>query len=550
MAGVRGRVDELAEIAETAEATPAPPPRKPPGRWRALWAYGRNTWRGLTSMRTALILLFLLALGALPGALLPQSFIDPAKAQRYIQQHGAWGRLLDDLGFFHVYSSVWFSAIYVLLFVSLVGCLVPRSGEYIRAMRARPTRTPRNLERLPQHASSITSDESPGETVARAARVLKGWRVVRQVEAGGAETVSAEKGYLRETGNLVFHFAMLGLIIAFALGKVFSYSGQAIVAADGSQFCDSGIYNYDSFDPGLRVSGTDLAPFCVRVNGFQATYQPSGAALHYHANVSYQAGNHLASDTWLPYDLHENAPLHVAGDRVYLFGHGYSPVFKVRFPNGETRTKDLQWKPVDKATLLSSGATTFHPPTGDAKKLHTKQLAITGLFAPTAALRHGKLTSVWPGPRNPAVAVDVYQGDLGTGSGAGHSIFTINKQAVAQGKLTRQVRTNLVPGKSVTLADGTKITFTGVQQWVNLKIQHEPAAVWVLVFAILMLAGLIGSLSIKRRRIWVRATPGQDDDGGMRTVVEVGGLARTDQAGYGEEFGKLTERLCPQRKDV
>jgi cytochrome c biogenesis protein len=548
MAGVRDRIDEHAGLVDDSDT--APPPRSPPGRGRRLAAYGRNTWRGLTSMRTALILLFLLALGALPGALLPQSFIDPTQTAEYIQSHGAWGHLLDELGFFHIYSSVWFSAIYVLLFISLVGCLVPRSGEYVRAMRAQPTRTPRNLERLPHHARSATDEKTPAEAVEAAAAELRGWRIARREEPGGAETISAEKGFLRETGNLVFHFAMLGLIVAFALGKVFSYSGQAIVLADGSQFCDSGIYNYDSFDPGLRVDGTALAPFCVRVNGFRATYQPSGEALHYNANVSYQAGNNLTSGNWLPYDLHENAPLHVAGDRVYLFGHGYSPVFRVEFPNGETRTKELQWKPVDTGTLLSSGATTFHPPgAAGAHTLHTKQLAITGLLAPTAALDGGKMTSVWPGPRNPGVAVDIYQGDLGTESDQDHSIFEINRKAVEQGKLVREKRTNLAPGQSVTLTDGTTITFAGLEQWVNLKIQHEPAAVWVLTFAILMLAGLIGSLSIKRRRIWVRATPEQGEDGRVRTVVDVGGLARTDQAGYGEEFSKLTGRLLPPRKD-
>ncbi len=37
---------------------------------RLLAQKGRNTWRALTSMGTALVLLFLLALGAIPGALL------------------------------------------------------------------------------------------------------------------------------------------------------------------------------------------------------------------------------------------------------------------------------------------------------------------------------------------------------------------------------------------------------------------------------------------------------------------------------------------------
>jgi cytochrome c biogenesis protein len=66
----------------------------------------RNTWRGLTSMRTALVLLFLLALAAMPGALLPQRSLNAPKVAEYIESHGWWGRLLERLQFYEVYSSV------------------------------------------------------------------------------------------------------------------------------------------------------------------------------------------------------------------------------------------------------------------------------------------------------------------------------------------------------------------------------------------------------------------------------------------------------------
>src|SRR5205085_3627801 len=86
---------------------------------------GRNTWRALTSMSTALALLFLLAFGAVPGALLPQRSLNEAKVAQYVAEHPRIGPWLDRLQAFEVFSSVWFTAIYVLLFVSLVGCLVP-----------------------------------------------------------------------------------------------------------------------------------------------------------------------------------------------------------------------------------------------------------------------------------------------------------------------------------------------------------------------------------------------------------------------------------------
>jgi cytochrome c biogenesis protein len=512
---------------------------------RPALAFLRNTWRGLTAMRTALTLLFLLALGAMPGALLPQRSLNAQKVDEYVAQHGWWGRFLDDLQFYDVYASYWFSAIYVLLFVSLVGCLLPRTWEYFKQMRAKPVLTPRNLARMPHHASAEV-DETPEAVVARAERRLKGWRLVTREEPGGARTVSAERGYLRETGNLVFHFSLLGLLVAFALGKMFGYEGQVIVQADGGQFCNSGVYNYDTFRPGLRVDGSDLTPFCVKVDDFSATYLHSGQAESFLADIGYQSGADLDSGTWRPYPLRVNSPLRTAGDRVYLLGHGYTPVFTVTFPNGQTRTGAIQWRPVNTVTLASEGATKFDPPdVPDAEQRRRSQLAITGLLAPTAVFRGELLDSAFPAANDPAVAVDVYRGDLGTDSGRGQSIFAIDQRMVEDGKLNRVARQNLRQGEQLTLDDGTTIRFDGVRDWVSLQVSHDPAQNWVLVFSVLVIVGLGASLSIKRRRVWVRASPRADG----RTLIEVGGLARTDQAGYGEEFGGLSRDLLAHKED-
>src|SRR6201987_4516020 len=111
----------------------------------------RNTWRWLTSMGTALVLLFLLALGAIPGALLPQRSLNEGKVEQYIAEHPTIGPWLDRVQAFGVFSSFWFTAIYALLFVSLVGCLTPRLLEHVRSLRATPVPAPRNLARLPKH---------------------------------------------------------------------------------------------------------------------------------------------------------------------------------------------------------------------------------------------------------------------------------------------------------------------------------------------------------------------------------------------------------------
>jgi cytochrome c biogenesis protein len=521
----------------------------------------RNTWRGLTSMRTALVLLFLLALAALPGALLPQYSLNADAVRRYREAHPALAPALERLGFFDVFAAPWFAAIYLLLFVSLVGCLLPRSVDYARGLRARPVATPRNLGRLPHHDRAELAGE-PAEVIGSARAALRGWRVAESTEPGGARTISAERGYLHEAGNLVFHFALLALLVTFAAGKLYGYEGQVVVLADGSQFCNSGLLAYDSFKPGLRVDGTRLDPFCVRVDGFTAQYEPNGQPRSFRADLAYQDGAALepaprpggpassgparagtgAGGGWRAAALRVNHPLRLGSDRVYLIGHGYAPRFTVTFANGQQRTGTVQWRTADPVTLLSEGATKFDPPgVTDPEQRRRGQLAVTGLFAPTAIFDGALLSSVFPAPRSPAVAVDVLRGDLGTEAGRGQSIFTVDPSLVDSGRLARVARQNLRPGEQLRLDDGTTVRFDGAEQWVALQVSHDPVQGWVLLSAVLVLAGLAASLSIKRRRFWVRATPA--GDGSARTVVELGGLARTDQAGYGEEFTRLAARV-------
>ena len=515
--------------------------RSPRARLAGVWAVLRNAWRGLTSMRTALVLLFLLALAALPGALLPQRSLNQSLVDQYFTDYPWLAPTLDRLGFFDVFAAPWFAAIYLLLMASLVGCVLPRTMEHAKALRAAPVAVPRNLARLPHHGVA-TLDVAPDEAAERVRSRLRGWRTT-EAEAGGARTFSAEKGYLREAGNLLFHLSLIGLLLGVAGGKLFGYEGQVIVLANGGQFCNTGILGYDSFRAGLRVDGTELTPFCVRVDDFDADYLANGQAESYRADVSYQTTEDLAAgavDQWRHHDLEPNHPLRLDGDRVYLLGNGYAPQFTVTFPDGQQRSGEIQWRPVDQATLLSEGATKFEPPgVTDDEQRRTRQLAITGLLAPTSS--GGQVvTSVFPDLRDPEVAVDVLRGDLGLDDGRGQSIFQVDQAKVDSGELVRVARANLVPGQSVTLDDGTAVRFDGVQKWVNLQVSHDPGQDYVLAFAVLILIGLGSSLTIRRRRFWARLSPTED---GTRTVVEVGGLARTDRAGYGEEFDRMRTDL-------
>ena len=519
----------------------APPPPARPGMVRAALAFLRNTWRQLTNMRTALILLFLLALASLPGALLPQWTLSRSKTAQYILDHRTLGRWLDRLGFFNVFSSPWYAAIYLLLFTSLVGCLLPRTIDVARQLRTQPVATPRNLARLPLHFAAIVGGDPAGVAAAVAAALRRRhWRVAQRTEAGDVLTISAERGYLRELGNLLFHLSLLGLLVAVAVGKLVGFEGSILVDT-GSGFCSVGPVSYDDFRPGILVDGTSMAPFCVQVDSFRSAYTPQGRAAQFAADIRYQSGPDAGSDRWSQRELQVNDPLRINGQRLYLLGHGFTPHFRITYPSGAVRDYSQPFQPTD-SSLISQGVLKItDPPDWAGTQLLTHQLAIVGLFAPTQRVTGGIMTSSFPAARDPGVAVQVYRGDLGLDGGRPQSVFSIDQGQVANGLLVRQKTANLSRGQSVTLDDGTTLTFTGYNEWVNLQTSYDPAQLGALISAVMLLCGLTLSLSIRRRRVWYRMQPENTSTGGDRTTVEVGGLARTDAAGYGQEFVALAQ---------
>jgi len=214
-------------------------PRKPGAPPLTPGEFARWIWRQLTSMRTALILLFLLAIAAIPGSLIPQTPVDPSAVFAFQQRHPQLTPLFDRVGMFHVYSSVWFSAIYLLLMLSLIGCIIPRLKVYAKACRNRPPKAPRNLSRL--SAYDVWETTSPRAIEARRARrLLAGQRRRIQIYEDDAETVvSAEKGYLREAGNLLFHCAVVVVLIGVAVTGLFGFKSSPMLVAVGSTWCSN-----------------------------------------------------------------------------------------------------------------------------------------------------------------------------------------------------------------------------------------------------------------------------------------------------------------------
>ena len=500
----------------------------------------RFFWRQLTSMRTALLLLLLVAFAAVPGSLVPQVTSDPNGVIQYKAANPEWSKVLDFLGVFNTYTSVWFSAIYLLLFISLVGCIIPRTKHHFDALRAAPPKTPARLDRLAgfkqtEDAVASDADIADGIEAGRVALRKAGYRT--RVFAG--ESISAERGYLRETGNLIFHIALVGILAVVGFGGGFIYTGQKVVVV-GQSFANS-LGDYDSISPGRWFDPDGLSRYSLKLTKFKAVYESKninayGEAIDYTAYVRTSVpGQKPQNQT-----IKVNSPLHLGDTDIYLLGNGYAPVITVRDPKGNVVFSQPEPFLAQDADLTSIGVVKI--PDG-----LSKQVAVTGFFYPTKCTICGSNpVSVHPDLLDPELSLQVFTGDLGLDKGTAVNAFSLDRDKLTQlnGFGTKKPGISLKPGQTKSLPGGLgSISFDKVVRYASLDIHHDPTQFWVLAFAVLVFLGLITGLFVPRRRVWIKAV--RTPDGGVR--YEYAGLARGEDPRLDEAVADIAKKHSQQR---
>lgn len=495
----------------------------------------RWTWRQLTSMRVALLLLLLLAVAALPGSFFPQEPQDPTAVAEYHVDHPDLAPWLERLGFFDVYASPWFAAVYLLLFTSLIGCILPRVKVHWRALRSQPPRVPRSLARFPVRGERTVA--APAEDVT--ARVIAGLRGRYRTAVTDAG-ITAERGYLRETGNIVFHLSLVGLLLAMAAGQMFSYRGQAVVI-EGQSFANS-VLAYDSFDPGTLFDPDALEPFTFTLDGFESEFTVDAQARDFAAHLAVTEPDGTRRDE----TIKVNHPMTAGGANVYLSGNGFAPELTVRDGSGEVAFAGaVPFLPEDRM-YTSRGVVKVPDVTGGQE-----QLGLTGAFLPTAIVAPdgSGAYSAHPQPNSPLLVLTLWAGDLGLDDGVPQNVYVLETGGMRQvyeetadgapgsGQTgQRPVTLFLAPGETVELPEGLgSVTFDALPRFAALDLRYDPSLPWLLGFAVAAMLGLFGSLFVPRRRLWVRTSPAP----GGGTRVSAAALARGEDPGLSRDLERV-----------
>jgi cytochrome c biogenesis protein len=463
-------------------------------------------------MRTAIILLFLLAAGASVGSLFPQRPVNELRVLEWIRSHLTWAPVAERLGLFDVYGSWWFMAIYGALLVSLVGCLLPRYRAFARRWRSRP-RTAGPLDGLPLYRRRAVA-AAPEEVLARAERLLRRRRF-RCVRADG--TVAGEKGHARELGSIVFHTAFLVLLVGVAVGKGFGFSGQVAVV-EGEAFTETHVA-YDQIREG-RFFGERHRGFTIRLDDFDVSFHPNGVPRDFVSRVTLVEEGRPPRRT----RIRVNEPLVHRGVSVFQLAWGWAPRVVVS-QNGRV----LADAPV---IVLSDERTGSYRGVVKVPQTTPTQLGLELFFYNDLAVAPNDVPfNRSPLPRRPVLFFQAFRGDLGLDRP--QSVYVLD-------------RSRLVPtevggvglGGSFDLGDGITVSFPELRQYSVFQVASDPGAPVALAAAVLTLVGLIPALYSSRRRVWVRAAP---DAAGAR--LEVAGQALQRSAAFEEEFEALVRSL-------
>jgi len=470
-------------------------------------------------MRTALLLLVLLAAASILGSLFPQQSISPQRVTQYFQDHPALAPVLDRLGLFDVFGSAWYMAIYLALLAALVACLVPRSRALARVLRSRPPRGGQ-LDRYRTRAAFDT--QAPPEQALAAARVVLRRRRYRLATHG--DELAGEKGYLREAGSLLFHVSLLLLLVGLAYGKGFGYRGQAAIV-EGETWANARI-GYDAYSPGRFFGSERLAPFQLRLDDFSNAFHDDGTPREFASRLTALDldGGRIQSQRVAP-----NRPMTVDGVRVFQSDYGYVPLVRVRREDGRLLPQEEVLTLRDPASELSTGAVKV---TSARPQVGLELTMFTGLR--TAPDCPGGLPFC-NDPRlvRPVLVVLAFQGDLQ--ASRAQSVFSLDHDRLRPlGGRPLVLRL----GQSGELPNGLEVTFTGLKQYSVLTLASDPGVPIVGLGAALVLLGLIPSLYVTRRRVWVHATP---TPGGSR--VELAGLALQGKAAFAGELARLASEV-------
>ena len=348
--------------------------------------------------------------------------------------------------------------------------------------------------------------------------------------------VAAERGYLREAGNLLFHLAVVVVLVGFAVGGLFGYKGGVILVV-GNGFSNN-LTQYDDFDPGSLFDPGSMEPFSFKVDDFDVEWIDSGPrqgmAQGFNAHLTYREA---PGDEPQQYDLKVNHPLKIGGTEVFLIGHGYAPIITIRDGNGD---------------VAYSGPTVFLPEDAGFRSFGVVKapdaepvgIGLEGLFFPTYLNVDGDPVNVMGDLKNPTLSMQAWTGDLGMDDGSPSSVYELDTARAT--KVTKpdgsMFRVDLQPGPVARPARRRRVGDVRGRGALEQAADQPHARHARHPGRRRARPGRSAAVAVHPAATRVGARAARDDDDGT-TTVEVAGLDRSTAGDVQAEVAEVTDRL-------
>jgi cytochrome c biogenesis protein len=452
-------------------------------------ALGERLWRFFISMQTGLVLILALAVLGLIGTLLVQAPAGlSADQQAYSAwldalrpKYGGWTGVFDALGFFSIFTSVWFKGIVVLLTTSILSCSVNRAPHlWKQAVHPRTRMSESFYERTPLGATidaAGTAEEAASEV--RVALAARGFRTMRGADAeAGTVGVYADKNRWGPFGTVIAHLSLVSILIGALVGGATGFRNENLAVAVGS-----------TVDVGY---GTGLA---VNAKSFSDSYYTDGSPSDYSSElVLYRDGKQVAAQT-----IRVNEPLRYGGVSFYQSFFGAAAAMKVTDPQGKV--------------VFQQGVPLVWSSNDGKRRVGQVDLTDQGLTAYVIGAASGEVD---PEIRPGQMMIEVYR-------------------SASQGTpIASQIMTQAQP---VTIA-GLGFTFERERQFTGLIVASDPGAVFIWLGSALLVGGIALVFFFPHRRAWARIRPGT-----RGSIVQLGAVGRHDVT-FESEFRRLVDEMA------
>jgi cytochrome c biogenesis protein len=478
-------------MSQAIDTPPRPAPRErsaghsgSTGRSRALpphvWLFRR-----LTSMRFALVLLFVLALLTLAGTLLAQAPAqvkgNPGAYAEWLgevrSRYGGWTGVLDKLGFFSVFSSIWFRGTLLLLSASVLSCSARRAPRLWKtATRPRMVMTKAFFERAP-HRATIASEADPGTTLTSLRAAFRSHHFRTAVKRDGDDVhVCADRFRWAPFGRIVAHVSFVVIIAGAVLTATGGFRDEAFAVPVGGK---------------KNVGhGTGMT---VEAKSFADSYYTSGEPSDYASKVVlYKGGTPVRTQ-----EIRVNHPMRYGGVTFYQSFFGPTVVMEAKTPDGKV--------------VFNRGVPLLFSSRDEKHSVGRFQLPRQDLTVFVVSPQSGEVD-----PRIGAgqAQLEIYRSS--TDTPAGIKVLT--------------------QGRPATVA-GVDFTFVREREFTGLIVAHDPGSTLVWIGATLLVLGMFVVFSFPHRRVRAVIRPGA---GGSE--VAVAAIKRRDAA-FADHFERLVDDI-------